>query len=113
MTWIRTISEADADGPLAEAYASIRRRDGSVSNITEAASINPPVMLALADLLREHAHLSERGKIGQVPCEPVAPRLLPDLTPSSLAARLVAAVKQHARAGSSQLAGNQLAEPVG
>jgi hypothetical protein len=51
MTWIRTISEAEATGPLAEAYASIRRRSGSISNITEAASISPPVMLALAELL--------------------------------------------------------------
>ncbi len=51
MAWIRTISEVEAGGPLAEAYASIRRKNGSISNITEAASINPPVMLALADLL--------------------------------------------------------------
>ena len=45
MTWIRTISEAEATGELAEAYASIREESGSVSNISEAASINPPVML--------------------------------------------------------------------
>lgn len=51
MTWIKTTSEADASGELAEAYARIRRQNGSVSNITEAASIIPGVVLALADLL--------------------------------------------------------------
>lgn len=51
MTWIKTTPEADARGELAEAYAAIRRKNGSVSNITESASINPRVMLALADLL--------------------------------------------------------------
>jgi hypothetical protein len=50
MTWIRTIPEAEASGELAEAYVSIRQQNGSVSNISEAASINPPVMLALTDL---------------------------------------------------------------
>ncbi len=52
MTWIKTMSEANASGELAEVYARIRRQNGSVSNITGAASINPGVMLALADLLR-------------------------------------------------------------
>jgi alkylhydroperoxidase family enzyme len=51
MTWIKTIPEADADGALAEAYAHVRRLGTSLSNITRAASINPPVMRALADLL--------------------------------------------------------------
>jgi alkylhydroperoxidase family enzyme len=51
MTWIRTVPEAQATGELAEAYASIRLQNGSVSNITEAASINPGVMRALAELL--------------------------------------------------------------
>ena len=50
MSWIKTIPEAEATGELAEAYASIRRQNGSVSNISEAASINPRVMLALAEL---------------------------------------------------------------
>lgn len=50
MSWIKTIPEAEAAGELAEAYASIRRQNGSVSNISEAASINPRVMLALAEL---------------------------------------------------------------
>jgi hypothetical protein len=50
MTWIKTISEAEATGELAGAYASIRQQNGSVSNISEAASINPPVMLALVEL---------------------------------------------------------------
>jgi predicted secreted protein len=50
MTWIRTIAEADATGALADAYAQTRARHGSVSNISEAASINPRAMLALAEL---------------------------------------------------------------
>jgi hypothetical protein len=50
MSWIKTISEAEATGELAETYAGIRRQNGSVSNISEAASINPRVMLALAEL---------------------------------------------------------------
>jgi len=51
MTWIKTISEEDATGALAETYENVRRQNGSVSNITRAASINPRVMQALADLL--------------------------------------------------------------
>lgn len=51
MTWITTISEHEAAGALADAYARVRRQNGSISNITQAASINPRVMLALADLL--------------------------------------------------------------
>jgi alkylhydroperoxidase family enzyme len=52
MAWIKTTSEANANGELAEAYARIRQQRGSVANITEAACINPGVMLALADLLQ-------------------------------------------------------------
>lgn len=51
MTWIRTVSETEATGELADAYAHIERQNGSVSNITRAASIHPRVMRALADLL--------------------------------------------------------------
>ncbi len=51
MTWIRTISEAEATGELADAYAHIWQQNGSVPNITRAASINPRVMRALGDLL--------------------------------------------------------------
>lgn len=50
MTWIKTVPEAEVSGELAEAYAIVRRKHGSVSNITEAASIKPRVMLGLADL---------------------------------------------------------------
>lgn len=46
MTWIKTISAAEATGELSAAYASIRQQNGSVANISEAASINPRVMLA-------------------------------------------------------------------
>jgi hypothetical protein len=51
MTWIKTIAEADATGELADTYARVLQQNGSVSNITRAASINPRVMQALADLL--------------------------------------------------------------
>jgi hypothetical protein len=51
MTWIKAVPEAEARGELAAAYATIRQNHGSISNITEAASINSRVMLALADLL--------------------------------------------------------------
>ncbi len=51
MTWIKTTSETEATGELAKAYASIQQRQGRVSNIARAASINPRVMRALADLL--------------------------------------------------------------
>ena len=51
MTWIKTISEAKANNELADAYTHIQLQSGSVSNITRAASINPRVMRALADLL--------------------------------------------------------------
>ncbi|MGH7307291.1 MAG: hypothetical protein ACREK6_01200 [Candidatus Rokuibacteriota bacterium] len=51
MTWIKTVAEADATGELGEAYTRIRQQNGSVSNISAAASINPRVMLALAGLL--------------------------------------------------------------
>jgi hypothetical protein len=50
MTWIKTISETEATGQLAEIYANAQQRHGVVSNISQAASINPPVMQALADL---------------------------------------------------------------
>ncbi len=51
MTWIRTVDEAEATGELEDAYARIRRQNGAVANISKAASINPRVALALADLL--------------------------------------------------------------
>ncbi len=66
MTWIKAVPEAEARGELAEAYATIRRNHGSISNITEAASINSRVMLALADLLHAlrgpHCALGKRRR---------------------------------------------------
>jgi hypothetical protein len=50
MTWIKTIPESEATGQLAEIYARARQQHGAVSNISRAASINPPVMQALGDL---------------------------------------------------------------
>jgi hypothetical protein len=63
MTWIKTTSEAEASGELARAYAHIRGQSGSVANITEAASINPGVMLALANFL--HALRGPHCALGQ------------------------------------------------
>jgi hypothetical protein len=63
MAWIKTTSEASASGELAQAYAHIRRQSGSVASITEAASINPGVMLALADL--RHALRGPRCALGK------------------------------------------------
>ncbi len=64
MSWIKTITEADASGSLADTYAYIQRQNGSISNITRVASINPGVMRALADLLYAlrgpHAALDRR-----------------------------------------------------
>ena len=57
MTWIKTVPESEATGELAAAYARIRQQNrarqatGSVSNVTQAASVNPPVMEALANLV--------------------------------------------------------------
>ena len=51
MTWIRTVSDAEATGEVAETFALMRARTGAVSNITRVASINPGVMRALVDLL--------------------------------------------------------------
>jgi alkylhydroperoxidase family enzyme len=56
MTWIRTIVEHEATGELETIYATMRQRNGVVSNIARAASINPRVMRALADL-----HYALRG----------------------------------------------------
>lgn len=52
MTWIKTVPEAEAPGDAAGAYATIRKLNGSVSNIAAAASIHPRVMVALAELLQ-------------------------------------------------------------
>jgi len=57
MTWIKTVPEAEATGELAATYSRIRQQNharkqaGAVSNVTQAASINPPVMEALANLV--------------------------------------------------------------
>jgi len=50
MAWIKTVSEAEATGQLADMYASMQKRRGYVSNIARAASIHPPVMQALDQL---------------------------------------------------------------
>ena len=48
--WIQTIPEAEAEGAVAEAYAAVRRPDGSVHNLYKAFSLWPETM-APADAL--------------------------------------------------------------
>lgn len=42
--WIRTIPASEADGTLAEAYAAIAGRSGSVANILASQSLHPEGM---------------------------------------------------------------------
>lgn len=44
MTWIRTISDDDAEGPLKEQYDAAIRRAGRVYNIVRSMSLNPAAM---------------------------------------------------------------------
>ena len=64
MSWIKAVAEGEAAASLADAYAHIQRQNGAISNITRAASVNPGVMRALADLLHAlrgpHAALDKR-----------------------------------------------------
>lgn len=45
MTWIRTISEAEATGPLKELYDQLAARMGRVGNIVKSCSIRPDVLI--------------------------------------------------------------------
>lgn len=46
MTWIRTVPDDDADGPLKQLYDAAYRRAGRVFNIVRAQSLNPSVLRA-------------------------------------------------------------------
>lgn len=46
MTWIRTVSDDEAEGALARSYDAARKRAGRVFNIVRAMSPNPPVLRA-------------------------------------------------------------------
>ncbi|HZS01107.1 MAG TPA: peroxidase [Chloroflexota bacterium] len=45
MTWIRTISEEEATGPLKELYDRLAARMGRVGNIVKACSLRPQVLI--------------------------------------------------------------------
>jgi hypothetical protein len=45
MTWIRTISEEEATGPLKELYDQLASRMGRVGNIVKSCSIWPDVLI--------------------------------------------------------------------
>ena len=44
MSWVRTISESEATGPLAEVYRRVRERAGSVPNIARLQGLRPATM---------------------------------------------------------------------
>ncbi len=46
MTWIRTVPDDDADGPLKQLYDAAYRRAGRVFNIVRAQSLNPSALRA-------------------------------------------------------------------
>jgi len=50
MSWIKEISEEDANGALAEAYERIRSRRGKVANVMRVQSLAPKAMEAHLDL---------------------------------------------------------------
>jgi alkylhydroperoxidase family enzyme len=52
MAWIKVIEEDAAEGPLREAYASVRGARGEVANILKIHSISPGAMSAHLDLYR-------------------------------------------------------------
>lgn len=41
MAWIRTVSEDEASGPLAELYSEIASTSGTVANVYRIESLNP------------------------------------------------------------------------
>ncbi len=49
MTWIRTISEDEATGPLKELYDRVAGRLGRVGNIVKACSLRPDVLVKQQD----------------------------------------------------------------
>jgi alkylhydroperoxidase family enzyme len=53
MTWIRTVPEDEAEGPLAESYRRARARAGRVYGIVRAMSLAPQVLDASIELYRQ------------------------------------------------------------
>lgn len=52
MAWIRVIEPGEAQGELAQHYARMRERDGSVDNILTVHSLNPASLRAHYDLYK-------------------------------------------------------------
>ncbi len=52
MTWIRTVGDDEASGPLRELYEAAVRRAGRVFGIVRAMSLNPPALRASMDFYR-------------------------------------------------------------
>lgn len=52
MTWIKTISPAEASGDLLEQYHRMRDPAGNVANILQVHSLNPAALRAHFDLYR-------------------------------------------------------------
>lgn len=56
MTWIRTIDPADAEGALADVYASLASADGHVDNILKAHSLRPRTLTGHLGLYKAALH---------------------------------------------------------
>lgn len=52
MTWIKTVGDQEAEGPLKKFYDAAIRRAGRVYNIVRSMSPNPPVLEASMGLYR-------------------------------------------------------------
>lgn len=52
MAWIEVRGEEQATGELADLYEQIRKSTGSVANVLQVHSLNPPALAAHLDLYR-------------------------------------------------------------
>lgn len=52
MAWIRTITDAEADGEIAALFDAARQRAGRVYNIVRLMSLNAPALRATLELYR-------------------------------------------------------------
>jgi alkylhydroperoxidase family enzyme len=56
MAWIKTVSDAQASGPLKTMFDALIKRAGRVFNIVRVMSPNPPLLRASMTLYREAMH---------------------------------------------------------
>ncbi len=56
MAYIKTISESDAEGRLAELYRRFANSDGTVDNVLKVHSLNPAALLAHAQIYEQAMH---------------------------------------------------------